>query len=345
VSRAPQKRFLDIEQVLRWAYRDELPKDRRTVVIPGAQRQGVWSPYLYPAGYGEASPMFRDGGSGGPSGGYADGWDRDPGHPKVFGGPHPDALAVEAAVKNLDQWRGYGFVAEDPAGLTWGFFGLEAGHQAAAMEAIAAMAGTVACHARAGTRPKWSPGIPRPGAVNAGNGKPQVLVGELFAEVFDKRRDRMRQVRVHDLPGRRVPPGAATYVETVPAPPLRGGVYRLGSYCPLAWRPDPKKLVVERAEWAAWRMGLQLLWQSLEGALELIAPLPPSAPWRPWAGETEAHGKPPELFRGLREGAYRVETREQAAMRRRAGQRRALQAREEQTRLVRAASLRRDRSA
>lgn len=339
-----QKRFLDIETALRWAYRDELPKDRRTVIIPGAQRQGVWSPYLYPAGYGDASPMFRDGADGGPSGGYADGWDRDPGYPKVIGGPHPDALTIEAAVKNLAQWRGHGFGDGDPAGLTWGFTGLEAGHDQAAIEAIGAMPGIVACHAKAGTRPKFTQGTPRPFPQKGGNGKPLVLVGEVYAEVYDKRRDRMKQVPVAELPKGRAPAGATTWIEAVPAPPLRKGSYRMGSYCPLQWRPSPAKLVAERAEWAAWRMGLELLYQGLTGMLESIAPLPPSAPWRPWAGEREAHGRPPELHLARGE-TYRRETREQAAARRRAGLRRGLQARGEEARPTRAGSLRRDQSA
>jgi len=342
VSRGPQKRFLDIELCVRWAYRDELPKQERTVIIPGATRQDVWSPYLYPAGYGEASPMFRDGSGGGPSGGYADGWSRDPGYPKAFGGPHPDALAIEAAVEALKTWRGHGFGADDPAGLTWGFTGLECGHHQAAMEAIASMVGLIAVHARAGTRPgpwrgqppRWEQVIPRPFMDTGGNGKPRVLVDEVYVEVWDKRSGRTRQVPVDELPGRRAPSGAATWSEPVPAPPLRKGIYRAGSYCPLDWRPDPTKVVALRAEWAAWRMGLQLLWQNLEGRLESIAPLPPSAPWRPWAGETEAHGQPLELFRGRRDEPFRTETREQAAMRRRAAQRRALGLRSDETRPI-----------
>ncbi len=220
------------------------------------------------------------------------------------------------------------------------FTGLGIDHQAAAMEAIGAMAGTVACHARAGTRPgpwrgnpaRWVQELPRPYADTGGNGKPRVLLDETFVEVFNERAKRVRHVPVSELPGRRVPPGAPTHVEAIAAPPLRKGVYRVGSYCPLEWRPDPSKLVIVRAEWAAWRMGLELLWLDLEGRLESIAVLPPAAPWQPWVGEREAHGRPPELFRGLRDEPYRCETREQTAMRRRAAQRRALEARAEEAR-------------
>lgn len=350
MSRAPQKRFLDIEMALRWAYRDELPKRGRTTLPPLAQ-EGVWSPYIAPGGYGDTSPMFRDGSGGGPSGGFADGWSRDPGYPVALGRPHDDALAIEDAVWRLKTWRGYGFGQgpdnPDAAGLTWGFAGLECGHEQAAMEAIASMGGSIACHARAGSRPgpwratapgvplRWVQEIPRPQAINGGNGKPRVVIDEVIAEVWDKRRDRYRQTPVIDLPGRRAPPGAPVWNEPRPSPPLRSGVYRTGSYCPLQWRPDPAKVVASRAEYAAWRMGLDLLWRHLEGNLESVGVLPPSAPWRPWAGEIETHGRPPELFRGRRDEPFRAETREQAAMRRRAGQRRALGLRSEEGRPMR----------
>ncbi len=91
-----------------------------------------------------------------------------------------------------------------------------------------------------------------------------------------------------------------------------------------------------RAEYTAWRMGLELLYQALTGKLAAIAPLPAAAPWRPWAGEGELHGRPPELFKGRREDSYRCETREQAAARRRAMLRRRLAPRTEEARPTRA---------
>jgi hypothetical protein len=180
------------------------------------------------------------------------------------------------------------------------------------------------------TNPKWTPTLLRPFPDTGGNGKPRVLVDEVFYEVWNERAKRVRDLPLAELPGRRAPPDAPTHVETIAAPPVRKGVYRVGAYCPLTWRPDPERLVVERAEWAAWRMGLDLLWRDMEGRLESIAPLPPAAPWRPWAGEQEAHGRPPELFCGQRDEPYRQEIREQAAARRRAAQRRASEPRAEE---------------
>jgi hypothetical protein len=117
---ARAKRFVDIEMVLRWAYRDELPKRERRATLPNIGGERVWSPYLFPASYGETSPMFREGVGSGPSGGFVDGRSRDPGFPRALGRPHADALLVEAAVKDLTTWRGHGFGPDDAAALMHG---------------------------------------------------------------------------------------------------------------------------------------------------------------------------------------------------------------------------------
>jgi hypothetical protein len=78
-------------------------------------------------------------------------------------------------------------------------------------------------------------------------------------------------------------------------------------------------------------MGLEILTGEVEGKLSSIEVLTPAAPWRPWAGETEIHGRPPELFKALRNQPFRRQTREQAAARRRAALRRRLQVRTEET--------------
>jgi len=195
------------------------------------------------------------------------------------------------------------------------------------------MAGIMAVHARAGTRPRWSRKLPEPFPDNGQNGKPRVLIDETFVEMVDRK-------GVYYEPVSSPPPGAITFIKAVPSPPIRAGLYRQGAYCPLVYRPSPAGVVAERAEYAAWRMGLEILAVELEGRLIAIAVLTPAAAWRPWcfergsAGEGEQHGRPPELFKALRDEPYRRETREQVAARRRAAQRRALQPRTEQTRPV-----------
>jgi hypothetical protein len=331
---APAKRrFVDIEHALRWAYRDELPKRHAGPQRRGALQERVWSPYTSPAGYPEVSPSFREATGGGPSGGYADGWSRDPGFPEALGEPHPDAFVIEAAVKALEAWQGHGFGPDDAAGLMHGMdlaaWAGQLDHVQAGMEAVGAMAGIISVHARAATRPRWSRQIPEPLKDTGRNGKPRVLIDEVFVERVDRH-------GVYYEPTSNPQPGEITFVQAVPSQHIRKDLYRAGAYCPLLFRPRPEALVAERAEYAAWRMGLEILAGELEGKLSAIAVLTPAAPWRPWAGEREAHGRVPELFRGQRDEPHRRLTREQEAARRRAAQRRRLQVRAEETRPTRA---------
>src|SRR5258708_35261276 len=138
----PAKRYLDIEYALRWAYRDELPKQHAPPRRLGTHTQErVWSPYTFPAGYPEVSPSFREATGGGPSGGYADGWSRDPGFPQALGEPHPDALTMEAAVKGLAAWAGHGFGPNPAAaGLMDGIDHMGIDHSQTGMEALTAVA-------------------------------------------------------------------------------------------------------------------------------------------------------------------------------------------------------------
>src|SRR5260370_137692 len=239
----PAKRFLDVEYALRWAYRDELPKQHAPQRRLGTHTQErVWSPYTSPAGYPEVSPSFREATAGGPSGGYADGWSRDPGFPQALGEPHPDAIVIETAVKALEAWKGHGF-GPDPAesGLMHGIDHMDIDHVQAGIEAVAAMAGIVSVNPRAATKPRWSRKLPEPVPDNRQNGKPPVLIDETFVEMVDRK-------GVYYEPVSNPPPGAITFVKTVPSPPIRAGLYRQGAYCPLVFRPRPEAVVAERDE-------------------------------------------------------------------------------------------------
>jgi hypothetical protein len=201
-----------------------------------------------------------------------------------------------------------------------------------AIEAIAAMSGTVTINARMATRPKWSSDRPTSRWTTGKNGVPKVLVDETFIQVIDRRG------RVFYEPARDpLPPDVVFYRAAIASPHTRKDLYREGAYCPILWRPDPVRLLMERAEHCAWHCALEILAAELEGQLVAIAVLSPAATWAPWlipgsspgahdpsTSAQDIHGQPPELFAGLREAPYRVETREQLAARRRTAQRRAL---------------------
>jgi len=301
----PAKRFLDIEAALWWTYRDELPKRGR--------RGGRWANNDLPS----SSPMFRSVVTdAGPE-------DRNPRIPAAPGDRHPDALAIEAAVKGLASWAGHGFGDDIMTGMTSGL-PLAIDPAPVAIEAIAAMPGAVTIHARIGARPKWSPERRRPHPLtDPKGGKPKVLRDETFVEVVD------RQGRVHYEPIQcPPPPGAISYQAAVASPAIRAGLYREGTYCPLKWRPDPARLLQERAEWCAWRAAIDILAGELEGKLTALAVLLPAAPWCPWLGADDLHGRPGQPFAALREAPYRYLTKEQQAEQRRRAMRRALAARD-----------------
>ena len=326
LSKRPAKRFLDIETALRWAYRDELPKrqhggryDTRDLTAASMSRL---------AAADDEQPCDQ----------------REPGFPAALGDPHPDSIIIETAVKHLADWTGYRFGAERMDALTsdlpldpWstaldGFIHLDP--VGAATEAIAAMAGTITVNARMASRPRWSIDRPKSSWVSGPNGKPKVLIDETFIEKFD-------QHGMYYEPVSNPPPGAITFTTSVACRSIRKDLYREGAYCPILWRPDPVRLLSERAEHCAWHCALEILAAELEGQLVAIAVLSPAAAWAPWlipgsspGTHEDIHGRPPELFAGLREAPYRCETREQAAAKRRAVQRRSLQVRTEQARPV-----------
>lgn len=291
------RRFLDIETALQWAYRDELPKR--------GPRGGPWARVDYP----DASWM-----SGAASDrGDPDGPTREPGFPAASGDPHPDSLVIEAAVQDLATVAGFRFGDDAMADLTCGI-PVSFDAVAIGIEAIAAMAGIVAVNARMGSRPKWSAERPKPSWVTGGNGVPKILIDAPIAG----RRGAASAFK--DMLGRDL-----VEMATYPSAATRAGVYPHGAYCPLKWRPDPARLVAERAEHCAWHAALEILAETLTGQLEQIVALPPAASWAPWRNGPEQHRGPPELFAGLCEPLQRHATREQVAALRRSAQRRSLQ--------------------
>ena len=183
------KRFVDIEHALRWAYRDELPKRQ--------QGDGSWigGTALSPVG-GMISAADE---------GSVDG---EPGYAAARGEPHPEVLAIEAAVKGLGAWVGYGFGPDDAAGLMHGIEHMDVDHVQAGVEAVAAMPAIVAVHARAGSRPRWSWELPVPLPDRGGNGKPRVMIDEIFVESYDR-----KGVFYAPAPAE-IPPGTITYVQS-----------------------------------------------------------------------------------------------------------------------------------
>lgn len=135
-ERAGWKAPKDAELLLRWAYRDELPK---------GYREGTGG--VVP----QVSPMFRYANLGGP----VDNWTREPGFPVAMGTvPHPDALTIHEAVMALE-----------PVEIAWPsgatellgdlFQYLTDTEQFAMQRLSTSPAALITMHARLGNRPIW----------------------------------------------------------------------------------------------------------------------------------------------------------------------------------------------
>lgn len=232
--KAPTKRLMEAEQLLTWAFREELPKRREG-------DDGM------PRAYRSISPMFAMAALGG----RVENFSREPGFPLAMGDPHPDALLVEAAVLGLVRFVDHRF--DGPLGLLTDL-PRDLDEHAAMAGAMSQIVDLVRIKARLGSRPTIQ-ASPIPAAIIGRNGKPQVMIATARGEEPCGAKDKDR--------------------------------YPTGAYCPLHW-DNPKTILIERAQYAAWWAGIDLVAHELSGKLATIGVLPPSAAQRPWAGELDA---------------------------------------------------------
>lgn len=183
---------MDVEDVLRWAYRDELPKRG------AGAASGV-------------SPMF----SLIALGTHVDNISREPGFPAALGEPHPDAIAIEQIVIALERFSGFSIDGVDLAPD----FGLAVDQGRALRHATAGMAAAVVVHARMGSRPLCHPPAFECGPVVGPNGKPKVLV--TITEIHDGAFGPVPETRDEPAPATRAgqyPRGAFCPLDWTPSP-------------------------------------------------------------------------------------------------------------------------------
>lgn len=165
--------MLDIEDVLRWAFRDELPKRRDESDQPMR---------LFPA----VSPMFAMAALGG----RVENFSREPGFPATMDEVHPDALIIEAAVMGLQRYAQHrftgdlGLLTNLPAGLD---------EHRAMNQAMGQIVDLVRIKSRLGARPTFAKS-PEPAALVGKTGKVQVHV--MRADVEQPCRAKVRRLAV-----------------------------------------------------------------------------------------------------------------------------------------------------
>ena len=289
---AATKRVLDIEDAVIWACAEELAKWPHVNRAPDLLQLGelvgredglLIGKWRRPASFPEISPMFARG--------------FVPRAPAGRGGdPHPDALIVEAEISAISE-RLAGLAP--PEELVFGI-GLAVDVAGAWAAAVANVGNLTLVHGRLRKRPVAGDGRFEVRPKLAPNGKPGVWRIERLTDPLGGERD---------------------YENPVQA--VRRGLYPPGAFCRVEYEPDPQIVINDRADYCAWRIGLEALAEALSGRLETITALAPAAALFPWTGELDGD-RPRDLFAPGAERVFRgAEERELEALRSR-GERRPL---------------------
>jgi len=255
------KRVMDIEAVLRWAYRDELPKAAPARAGLARGMSAAWSSV---ESFVELLTVIDDNSFGVV--------------PDLLSsnGPHADAIAIFERVRALDDLE-----IELPDDwnpmVDLGDLG-DLGREAIARAIDAATIvdeqnrrrlrrtprRLVEKHAILGGCPDWEMEAPVAEVVRRGKtGQPAWFVKEtIWEEAFGGQ----RVARVVEVDG-------FSYTRRRPRP---------GAYQKTHLVPDPVPGLVERAEYEVWRAALDLLTEELSGQLESIDVRPSPRPHRPW---------------------------------------------------------------
>ena len=72
-----------------------------------------------------------------------------------------------------------------------------------------------------------------------------------------------------------------------PVQAVRRGLSPPGAFCRIEYEPDLQIVINDRADYFAWRIGLEALAKALSGRLETITALAPAAALFPWTGELD----------------------------------------------------------
>ena len=261
------KKTIDIEQLLVWAYREELPK---------AQRSG---PVI------ASSPGYRPGWDGVSQFGelmavvdtvdVRNKYGVTPDY-SAQSEPHPDALAVHAATARME-----GMTLEVPEGWwpfadmaspeEWGDLGWAVLARALDFVAVIGADGVrqfkgsaawmVRKHAMMGTAPGWEAEAPQRRMVRGANGRPAWFVRRVIQVVA----------------------GGAMEVEADGYSPVRHRpVY--GAYNKWELTPSPFWAACERAEHEVWWSAMAMLAEDLAESLTMYRVTGPNRPARPWEG-------------------------------------------------------------
>lgn len=246
------KKKIDIEKLLQWAMRDELPKGQAVAASP-------WDLIIQFASLGVRVQT---------SGYQGDGFGFTP------GAPHEDALVIADALASLGGAR-FNDAAE-VAPLFGDLVGIAGDAIKSIMVASFDQRSIVISNATMGTRPKWK--FEHPTAY------------QMFTQERNARGELRSTPLVHGLDADGV--AIAIKKNRGGKQVAKHGVYdvRMSPRSPLDWQcPAPLHIGECRAEYVAWHVALVSLAADLVGKLKEFEPTPPAAAAMPWiTGEAPA---------------------------------------------------------
>ncbi|WP_323011105.1 hypothetical protein [Paracoccus sp. (in: a-proteobacteria)] len=258
---------IDIEKLLRWAYRDELPKAvvERSSFLPAAIRPG-WAGM---ARYGEYLAVVQDEG-------IANRYGLVPLEGQADAEPHPDAVLVHVAVERLAECHfslpeGWDPLADMGGVAAFGPEGWAAMARALGTLATENAAGEldlrrppqrlVIRQAILGGSPVWEAEVPERRVVSEYGRAKWFRRARLEADGLSGPTSFMVEVDGFDYKRRRPAVDAYQKYELV---------------------PDLAPVIASRAEHEIWHAAMSLLADDLSGRLSAHTVLPPAHPSRPW---------------------------------------------------------------
>ena len=250
---ARKRRKMTIEEALRWAIRDELPKRREDRPIRGPQCAH--------------DPIWRMGVFGSP----IDCWNREPGMPPAMGDPHPDALLIEGQLNVLCETLTRAAANEALCPLDVSPYPID---DRLLGKADMGVLVATALHAT----PRWLYTC----AINGT--RPDVGEGPVCGPVLSTN-GKITLWRTEQIPCGTGPDGKPWFTSSDVVATSKGDARDVGLFCKLKWSRTGVEWIEEQLRHAFWHAALVYLVPGLQ-FLTSIEALPPKAPVAPWL---EAH--------------------------------------------------------
>lgn len=251
-----------IEEALRWAIRDELPKRRQDAPI-----RGPIPPSMH--------AMWRAGIFGGP----IDNWSREPGMPLAMGDPHPDAITIEAHLLVLSETLQRAAAGSAVCPLDLSPYPIQFDLQG---EASLDVMISTAMHAT----PSWL----MTGAIR---NRPEVG-GGIEIEPAKSANGKITLWRTVHTPFGTGPDGTPWFSSHDQVATSKGDERDAGLFCKLNYTRTGVEVLEEQLRYAYWHAALVYLVPALQ-FLTSIEVLPPKAPIAPWLEAEEERAPLPNL--------------------------------------------------